>query len=62
MAVQTLNYLDIPANRRRTNAANTILRLREQLSDPMTSPEQADKIRERMATVQAWIDGTLPTT
>lgn len=60
MAVQRMTYLDLPAQKRRETSQRAIYKLQEQLLDPNLSPEQSDKIRERLTHLQGWMAGTLP--
>jgi len=62
MAVRSLTYLDIPSARRRENAASAIMRLRERIADPLTTPEQSQKLRDQLVVMEQWINGTIPTT
>lgn len=59
MAVQRMTYLDLPAHKRRETSQRAIARLQEQLLDINLSPEQSDKIRERLTHLQGWTAGTL---
>lgn len=59
MAIRSLSYLDIPSSRRQEAAARSLGMLRERLGDPSLSPEQAQALKERMATLEKWTSGTL---
>jgi hypothetical protein len=61
MAVRSLTYLDIPAAKRQETANKVISRLRERLNDPLTTPDQALLLAERVSQLEKWANGTIST-
>lgn len=61
MAVRSFTYLDIPAAKRQETATKVISRLRENLNDPTTTSDQAARLTQRVAVLEQWANGTIPT-
>lgn len=61
MAVRSMTYLDIPAAKRQETASKVISRLRERQNDPLTTPEQAQQLTDRVTQLELWASGKLPT-
>ena len=62
MAHKHLNYLDIPAPRRRATAAKALGRLKESLANPTLTEEQVGVVHAKIAHLNKWAAGTLPPT
>ncbi len=60
MAVRSLTYLDIPAVKRQESASKALQRLRDRINDPLTSPEQSEQLRQQLAKLEQWSNGTIP--
>jgi len=60
MAIQHLNYLDIPVELRKQAAAKAKAELTSHLSNPMYTDEQRALVSARMARISQWVAGTLP--
>lgn len=61
MAIRSLTYLDIPAGKRKDSASKIINKVREQLNDPLTTVEQAQKLQDRLILLEQWANGSIPT-
>jgi hypothetical protein len=59
MAVKSLNYLDIPERKRRQVAAQETLKLKNALTNPALTPEQVQKIMDRIEHLNRWGSGRL---
>ena len=61
MAHKHLSYLDIPAARRRATASKVVGRLKESLTNPALTEEQAVALREKIDHLNKWASGNVPT-
>lgn len=59
MAVKSLNYLDIPERQRRRAASQETLKLKNALTNPALTPEQVQKIKDRIEHLNRWGSGRL---
>jgi hypothetical protein len=60
MAIESLNYLDIPAEKRSITAAKAINRLYERLNETGVSQEQRQELLDQAKRIEKWLAGTLP--
>lgn len=60
MAIQHLNYLDIPVELRKQAAAKAKAELAAHLSNPMYTDEQRALVSARLARISQWSEGKIP--
>jgi len=59
VAIESLHYLDIPAEKRALSAAKAINRITEQLNTPGLSVEARKELQLSMTRIQKWASGRL---
>lgn len=59
MAIKSLSYLDIPERQRRKATVQETLKLKNALTNPALTPEQIQKIRDRIEHLNRWGSGKI---
>jgi len=59
MAIKSLNYLSIPERQRKRVATQETLKLKNALTNPALTPEQTQKVKDRIEHLNRWGSGRL---